>query len=90
MSDSIMRSIDLEALADAKVTAENMCRKMDLQLGRIMTITNYESDDNQERRQSSIRYRANLFTKGFGGSGFRINPEILEYANSVYVTFEIQ
>jgi uncharacterized protein YggE len=87
-TDSIKEALNLSALENAKSNAEKMCNRMNVKLGKVVTMSNYKKteqyDDYSESGVDMMLYR-----KGFGGSGFRINPEILDFESDVYVSFEI-
>lgn len=89
-ADSIMREVDLLALEDATNTARQMCEKMHEKSGKVLSMANFSSVSGANNYGHDAMFELGLFRKGFGGQGFRINPDILEFVSSVYVTFEIE
>jgi uncharacterized protein YggE len=89
-ADSIQRAVSLLALEDAKRTAEKMCDKMQVKLGSIDYLSNFEGGDRPARHTSeSPEYSMNLYSKSFAGTGFRITPEILEFTDRAYARFKL-
>ena len=91
-ADSIIREVNLMALEDARKTAEKMCSKMNATLGSIVYLSNFEHNQrsaNRGMRYSETDYNMNLYNKSFGGSGFKMTTEILEFADAAYASFEL-
>lgn len=91
-ADSIMREVNLMALDDARKTAEKMCQKMNSSLGKINYLSNFEPSENGNggMRYSNNNFDMNLYNKSFGGSGFKMTAEILEFEDAAYASFEIE
>jgi uncharacterized protein len=91
-ADSIMREVNLMALEDARKTADKMCSKMNVQLGTLNYLSNFEPSQNNNRgmRYSGRDYGMNLYNKSFGGTGFKMTAEILEFEDAAYASFEIE
>lgn len=91
-ADSIMREVNLMALEDARKTAEKMCGKMNLSLGGITYLSNFDPGRNTDRgmRYSNSDYDLNLYRKTFGGPGFKMSTEILEFQDVAYASFGIR
>ena len=92
-ADSIMREVNLLALEDARKTAEKMCSKMNTAMGDIMYLSNYENNPNSQNRgmqHSGPDYEMNLYSKSFGGRGFRMTAEILEFQDVAYASFQLK
>jgi uncharacterized protein len=90
-ADSIQRVVNLLALTDAKKTAEKMCQQMDVRLGKVIYLSNYSPGGEQT---SSVQpggsdYELNLYSKSFGGRGFKMSSEILEFRDAAFAGFEI-
>jgi len=89
-ADSIQREVNLMALADAKATAEKMCSKMDVKLGKTIYLSNFQDiNDSYQTPSSGNVYDLNLFNKSFGGPAFKMTAEILEFRNVAFAAFEI-
>ena len=91
-ADSIMREVNLIALEDARKTAEKMCGKMGASLGQIIYLSNFENraNSNGGMRYSGSEYNMNLYNKSFGGRGFKMTAEILEFEDAAYASFELK
>lgn len=92
-ADSIMREINLMALEDAHKTAEKMCDKMRVRLGKITYLSNFEGlpeERNRGMHYSSNDYELNLYNKSFGGRGFKMTAEILRFEDIAHARFEIE
>ena len=92
-ADSIMREVNLIALEDARKTAEKMCAKMNAGLGPVIYLSNLENRPNSMQRgmrYSGQDYEMNLYNKSFGGRGFKMTAEILEFEDAAYASFELQ
>ena len=90
-ADSIQRVVNLMALTDAKKTAEKMCGQMNVQLGRIVSMSNYPPGGERigGMRPGGGEYELNLYSKSFGGRGFKMSSEILEFQDVAFAGFEI-
>jgi uncharacterized protein YggE len=90
-ADSIQRVVNLLALTDAKKTAEKMCEKMNVNLGKTIYLSNYPPGGGElgERRQGNTEFDINLYSKSFGGRGFKMTSEILEFQDVAFAGFEI-
>jgi uncharacterized protein len=89
-ADSIQRSLNLAALSDAKATADKMCGTMDVKRGRTIFLSNYQGATPGDQMISrGGNYELNVFNKGFGGSGFMITTEILQFQSVAFAAFEI-
>lgn len=92
-ADSIMREVNLLALEDARKTAEKMYGKMNVQLGDILYLSNYENtpaNENTGMRYNGGDYNMNLFSKSFAGNGFKMTAEILEFNDVAYASFKLK
>jgi hypothetical protein len=71
--------------------AEKMCQQMDVRLGKVIYLSNYSPGG---ERTSSIQpggndYELNLYNKSFGGRGFKMSSEILEFRDAAFAGFKI-
>ncbi|MDQ3278337.1 MAG: SIMPL domain-containing protein [Bacteroidota bacterium] len=92
-ADSILREVNLMALEDARKTAEKMCGKMNASLGEIVYLSNFEKGQEgsgRGMRYSGAEYNVNLYNKSFGGNGFKMTAEILEFEDAAYASFTIR
>lgn len=90
-ADSIQRAVNLLALTDAKKTAEKMCEQMNVRLGKTMFLSNYPPEGEIPNRTPSNlgEFELNLYSKCFGGRGFKMTSEILEFQDIAFAGFEI-
>lgn len=90
-ADSIMREVNLMALDDARKTADKMCTKMNVRLGHLNYLSNFEPLQNRKSgmRYSGADYEMNLYNKSFGGRGFKMTSEILVFEDDAFASFEI-
>jgi uncharacterized protein len=91
-ADSIMREVSLLALEDARKTADKMCGKMNVRPGKLLYLSNFEPNNNDNRgmRYSGSDYNMNLYSKSLGGSSFKMTAEILEFVDVAYASFLIE
>ena len=91
-ADSILREINLLALEDARQSAEKMCGKMKVGLGKITYLSNHSGlpATNSAAQAEASDYEMNLYNKGFGGRGFKMTAEILQFQQVAYAAFEIK
>ncbi len=91
-ADSILRDVDLLAIDDAHNSAQMICRRTEVKLGKILSISNYGMEDGNgnESYPGIRRGRIGLFGKGIGGRGFQVSPEILNFSKEAYITYEIE
>ena len=91
-ADSIMREVNLMALDDVRKTADKMSSKMNVRLGKLSYLSNFEPlrKDTRGMRYSGNDFDMNLYNKGFGGRGFKMTAEILEFEDVAYAGFEIE
>ena len=87
-----MREVNLMALEDARKTAEKMCSKMNVQLGDIIYLSNFENlaSENTGIRYTGGGYNMELYSKSFAGRGFKMTAEILEFIDMAYARFKIK
>lgn len=89
-ADSIQREANLIALADAKATAEKMCDKMNVRLGKTVYLSNFQQDNAPHHGYATQnQYELNVYGKGFGGEGFKMTTELLTFKNVAFAAFEI-
>ena len=92
-ADSIMREVNIMALEDARKTAEKMCGKMKVGLGDVTYLSNFENtplNAGTGMNYTGGDYNLNLYNKSFGGNGFKITPEILEFSDMAYASFSLK
>jgi uncharacterized protein YggE len=86
-SDSLLREADLLAYDDALKSAHKLCERANVNLGKLLYLTNTETDIDPAiySNMGSI----NTFNKSYGGEGFKVSPEVLVFRRKVISEYEI-
>ena len=86
-ADSLLREADLLAYDDALKSANKLCDRANIKLGKLLYLTNTEggSEPGMYSNMGSI----NTFNKSYGGEGFKISPEVLVFRRSVVSEYEV-
>lgn len=88
-SDSLFREADLLAYDDALKSAKKLCNRANVKLGKLTFMTNVQGK--QEYGTDNHMYEEiNTYSKGFGGRGFKISPEVLEFKRTLISEYEIE
>ena len=92
-----IRQIEAFTESDAQKTAQKMCEQMNVHLGKVAYMSNYSPAGyfpagEQLGFVSSAGgdSELNLYSKGFGGRGFKMTAEILEFKDVAFAGFEIR
>lgn len=86
-ADSILREADLLAYDDALKSANKLTKRADVTLGKLLFISNDLSNSDNEGYSSGERI--NTYNKGYGGRGFKISPEVIEFKRSITTEFQL-
>lgn len=86
-ADSLFREADLLAYDDALQSANKLCKRANVSLGKVLYISNTSIDADNDGYSSGERI--NTFAKGYGGRGFKIAPEVLEFKRIIISEYEI-
>ncbi|WP_293905853.1 MULTISPECIES: SIMPL domain-containing protein [unclassified Sphingobacterium] len=88
-ADSILREADLIAYDDALKSAKKLASRANVEIGKLLFLSNDGSASNE-----STKYRTGMaletFNKAYGGEGFKIAPEVLEFKRTIFTEFEIK
>ncbi|MGV3586393.1 MAG: SIMPL domain-containing protein [Adhaeribacter sp.] len=89
-ADSLFREADLLAHDDALKSAQKLCKRANVGLGKLLFLTNVQ-DGNlyNESAAYEVAQEVSTYAKGFGGSGFKISPEVLEFKRTVVSEYAI-
>jgi uncharacterized protein YggE len=87
--DSLFREADLLAYDDANRSARKLCDRAERQLGRLVFMTNDKGNSMYDENSHSIG-EINTYAKGYGGNGFKISPEVLEFKRTVVSEYIIE
>jgi uncharacterized protein YggE len=79
-ADSLRREADVLALADAVKTADKMCAALHVKRGAVLEVSDSSSPESSNtngwgRPSTNIE----LYSKSFGGRGFKMSPELLRF-----------
>ena len=90
-ADSIQRVVNLLALADAQKTAQKMCEQMNVRLGKIVYLANYQPGQMPPggMEQEGGEYSMNVYNKMLTVPSFRMTSQILEFRDAAFAGFEI-
>ncbi len=86
-ADSLLREADLLAYDDALKSANKLTSRADVTLGKVLFISNDLT--NSETEGYSNNQGINTYNKGYGGRGFKISPEVIEFKRNITTEFEI-
>ena len=90
-SDSLFREADLLAYDDAHRSAKKLCERAERSLGKLIFMTNDKVKNYYDENNSTYSDAAiNTYAKGYGGQGFKISPEVLEFKRTVTSEYLIQ
>ena len=90
-ADSLYREADLLAYDDAIKSANKLCNRANVKLGKLRFISNTDISNGSENENG---YRTtgnaiNTYNKGYGGRGFKVSPEVLEFRRAIVSEYEI-
>ncbi len=90
-ADSLRREADALALGDAARTADKMCAALHVKRGAVLEASDASSPESSDRNGWG-RPRANieLYSKGFGGRGFKTSPELLRFESTCSLTSALE
>ena len=79
-ADSLRREADVLALADAVKTADKLCAALHVKRGAVLEVSDSSSPESSNpsgwgRPAANIE----LYSKSFGGQGFKMSPELLRF-----------
>ena len=86
-SDSLFREADLLAYDDALKSAQKLSARASVKIGKLLFISNDNSSSDNEIYSSGESI--NTYSKSYGGRGFRISPEVIEFKRTIATEFEI-
>ncbi|MFD2163107.1 SIMPL domain-containing protein [Paradesertivirga mongoliensis] len=89
-ADSLFREADLLAYDDALQSARKLGKRAGVELGKLVFLSNAgtsnRSDDSAHPSYDEIQ----TFAKGYGGSGFKISPQVMEFKRTIISEYEIK
>jgi uncharacterized protein YggE len=84
-ADSLRREADMLALADAAKTADKMCAALHVRRGAVLEASDSSSPESSRGGWGQPVADMELYSKGFGGRGFKMNPELLHFNSTCYL-----
>ncbi len=86
-ADSLFREADLLAYDDAFRSAEKLAKRSASSLGKLLFVSNdYLQGDNENYYSPN---GINTYNKGYGGRGFKISPEVLEFRRMITAEYAL-
>ena len=86
-ADSLFREADLLAYDDALQSANKLASRADVKLGKLLFVSN-DNTMGEEGGYSTYN-RIDTYNKGYGGRGFKIAPEVIEFRRMITTEFAI-
>jgi uncharacterized protein YggE len=88
-ADSILREADLLAYDDALKSATKLTSRSNTTLGKLLFISNHGANNDYDNGGYSTGVPINTYSKAYGGRGFKISPEVIEFKRNIVSEFEI-
>ena len=85
-ADSLRREADVLALTDAVKTADKMCAALHLTRGEVLEVSDNSSPASSDTNGYQPSADIELYSKSFGGRGFKISPELLRFDSQCSLT----
>ena len=85
-ADSLRREADVLALADAVKTANKMCAALHLTRGEVLEVSDNSSPASSSNNGYQPSADIELYSKSFGGRGFKVSPELLRFDSQCSLT----
>jgi uncharacterized protein YggE len=90
-ADSLFREADLLAHDDGLKSAQKLCNRARVSLGRLLFLSNVQGSTHYNESDGyAVAQEVNTYSKAFGGRGFKISPEVLEFKRTVVSEYEIE
>jgi uncharacterized protein YggE len=86
-SDSLFREADLLAYDDALKSANKLADRANAKVGKLLFVSNNSTSSNNELYSSGNSI--DTYNKAYGGRGFKIAPEVLEFRRVITAEYEI-
>lgn len=88
-TDSLFREADLLAYDDALKSANKLCSRANVKLGKLIFMTNASDNNGYDYNGYSSGETINTYSKAYGGRGFKISPEVLEFKRTLVSEYAI-
>ena len=87
-ADSLFREADLLAYDDALQSATKLSARAGVSLGRLQFLSN--DNTNSEEAGYFTGQGIHTYNKAYGGEGFKISPEVIEFKRIITTEFQIE
>ena len=88
-ADSLFREADLLAYDDAYKSATRLCERANQRAGKIVFLSNTGTGGEGNDLYSSGE-RIETYSKAYGGRGFKISPEVLEFRRNIVAEYLLE
>lgn len=88
-ADSLFREADLLAYDDALKSANKLCTRAGIHLWKLIFLSNADMGSTPDDGGYHMGQEINTYSKAYGGSGFKISPEVLEFKRKVISEYQI-
>ena len=90
-ADSLFREADLLAYDDALKSAKKLCNRARVTLGKVLFMSNAQTGTFEQNGGFIVanQQEMNTYSKAFGGQGFKISPQVLEFKRNIISEYEI-
>ncbi|MDO7846046.1 SIMPL domain-containing protein [Hymenobacter sp. M29] len=89
-ADSLHREAAALALTDAIKTADKMCAALHVRRGAVLEASDGTGPESSDSGWDRPRTNIQLYSKGFGGRGFKTSPELLRFASTCSLTSALE
>ena len=89
-ADSLRREADVLALGDAVKTADKMCAALHVRRGPVLEARDSSSPESSRSGWGRPAADMELYSKGFGGRGFKMSPELLRFESVCSLTSALE
>ena len=89
-ADSLRREADMLALTDAAKTADKMCTVLHVRRGAVLEASDASSPESSDNGWGRPHADIELYSKGFGGRGFKTSPELLRFSSVCRLTSALE
>jgi uncharacterized protein len=86
-ADSLFREADLLAYDDAYKSATKLANRANVKVGKLIFVSNDNSNPENEIYNNSNSI--NTYNKAYGGRGFKISPEVIEFKRVITTEYQI-
>ena len=89
-ADSLFREADLLAYDDALQSAKKLGNRAGVKLGKLVFLSNAGASNGSDDSRYTSYDEIQTFAKGYGGRGFKISPQVMEFKRTIISEYEIE